>query len=389
MTLPGRFLAWLRDTLLRMFPHATRPGLRAIGRPGPNAPVLLSGNFTLTVDRLTRVLRGRDAWLLVADSHGINVWCAAGGGHLTHHDVIAVLRSSGIGERVEHRHLWLPQLAATGVERRIVQERTGWRVGWGPARLEDLPAFLDRGQRVKHSERLMRFPLWERMEMALLWAPPTTAIAAAVLWSLLGAATAFIGAGSIAVVIFAIFAALPRLPLWGGSRWFTYAGGAVVASLLAITADMALHGPDLLHIGVLGAASTIAMLMLSLDLAGTTPLYPSTINTRGNRFDLVLNAERCTGVADCVQVCPRDVLAMDGKLRRVRIQRPDACIRCGACVVQCPEDALFFRFADGRTLSPTQIRATRMNMLGRRAVVLPAKTLSREDQAAAEAPRRD
>lgn len=369
MTLPGRFLPWLRDTLLRMFPHATRPGLRRIGRPGPDAPVLLTGNFTLTVARLERVLAGRDAWLLVADSHGINVWCAAGGGHLTHHDVIAVIRSSGIGERVAHRRLWLPQLAATGVERRVVEARTGWRADWGPARLEDLPAFLDRGERVARRERTMRFPPWERLEMALVWAAPTTLVAAAALVPLVGLAAALAGALSIGLVIFGIFAALPRLPVEGPRRWLTYAGGALLAGGLAAGADALLGGSG--HAGWLLGAATLAMLALSVDLAGTTPWYASTINSAGNRFDLVLDRDRCTGAADCVRVCPRDVLRMDGRERKVRIAEPEACIRCGACVVQCPEDALFFRFADGRVAPPAQVRATRMNMLGRRAVPVP------------------
>ena len=64
------FLAWLRDTALRMLPHATRPGLYAVGQPGPDAPVLCTGNFTLTVRRMKDALVGHDAWLLVANSDG-------------------------------------------------------------------------------------------------------------------------------------------------------------------------------------------------------------------------------------------------------------------------------------------------------------------------------
>ncbi len=134
---------------------------------------MLTGNFTLTVRRLERALAGHDVWLLVANSRGINVWCAAAGGHLTHHDVIAVTRASRIDDLVRHRELVLPQLSATGIERRKVAEATGWRPIWGPARLEDLPEFLERGRNVKRSNRFMRFPLWERLEMAVMWALPS------------------------------------------------------------------------------------------------------------------------------------------------------------------------------------------------------------------------
>ncbi len=370
MRWPWSWMSWLRDTLLRLFPHATRPGLRRVGDPGPESPVLLTGNFTLTVARVTRALAGHDAWLLVADSGGINVWCAAGGGHLTHHDVIAVLRSSGVAERVSHRRLWLPQLAATGVERRIVEERTGWKVGWGPARLEDLPAFLERGGQLKRAYRRMRFPLWERMEMALMWAAPTTLLVALVLWPLVGWPAAAAGAISLASVIFGIFAALRWLPVWGARRWLTYGGGALLATALASMADGGLHGFGTTHLAVFALASALAMMVLSIDLSGTTPWYPSTINTARNHFDLELDADRCTGAADCVLVCPRDVLAMTGARRKVAIVHPEACLRCGACVVQCPEDAFYFRFEDGRVVLATQIRKTRMNMVGRRSIQL-------------------
>ena len=52
---------WLWDTVFRWFPHRTRPGLRRVGDPGPHAPVLVTGNYTLTVRRLARALEGRTA----------------------------------------------------------------------------------------------------------------------------------------------------------------------------------------------------------------------------------------------------------------------------------------------------------------------------------------
>ena len=361
-------LAWLRDTLLRLLPHATRPGLRAIGNPGPDAPVLLTCNFALTVRRVTRVLAGRDVWLLVADSDGVNVWCAAGGGHLTHHDVIAVVRSSGVLDKVDHRRLVLPQLAATGVERRVVESRLGVEAIWGPARLEHLPEFLDGGLRPKRRWRTMEFPLWERMEMALMWAAPMSLLAGLALWPLTSAGIATLGALALAGVVFAIFAALARLPVEGPRRWLTYGGGAALATGLDAAGLLALGVPLGAPLAWLTLANGAAMLVLSIDLAGTTPWYPSTLNMARNHFSLELDAARCTGAADCVRVCPRDVLEMTGAARKVAIAHPDDCVRCGACVVQCPEDALHFRFDDGHVVPADQIRRTRMNLLGRRTI---------------------
>jgi NAD-dependent dihydropyrimidine dehydrogenase PreA subunit len=359
---------WLRDTVLRMFPHPTRTGLRALGAPGPNAPVLVTGNFTLTVDRLRRVLGGRDAWLLVANSRGINVWCAAGGGHLTHHDVIAAVRASRVGDRVGHRELILPQLAATGVERRRIEEATGWKTRWGPARLEDLPEFLDRGAHVVRRYRFVRFPLWERCELASLWALPLALVALLVLGLVLGWAFGAVATGVVVLAVLAVFVAIPWVPITGPRRWLTLGGAAAGATALGagILATLGPLAPS--HVVVLAATCGAAMALLSIDIAGTTPWYPSGINSFRNQFNVELVTDRCTGAAECVQVCPRDVLAMNGPRRKVEIARPDDCIRCGACIVQCPEDALRFRFDDGRVVEPATVRRTRLNMLGRRTV---------------------
>lgn len=359
-------LPWLRDTLLRMLPHATRPGLFPIGNPGRDAPVLCTGNFALTVRRLKDSLAGMDAWLLVVNSRGINVWCAAGGGHLTHHDVIAALRAFGVKERVDHRTLVLPQLCATGVERRAIREATGWEPTWGPARLEDLRGFIGRGLRVKKQERRMRFPLWERFEMALMWFAPTSLIAALVLsWvvSPKAALAAVIGFGA---HVFGLFALLPWLRVTGRLRFLTHALFAVLGFLLSVVVLWGVRSVDPSSLVGLAAMSAVGMTLLWLDLAGTTPWYPSSINSMGNQYDVELLEDRCTGSAQCVLVCPRDVLKMNGQRRKVAIVAPERCIRCGACIVQCPEDALRFRFQDGRVVDPATVRSTHLNLLGRR-----------------------
>lgn len=163
-----RALLWLPTTAFRLFPWPTRPGLRTVGRTGPDAPVLLTANFALTVVRVTRALRGLDAWLLVANSHGINVWCASAGGHPTTHDIISALKTTGVADKVAHRRVILPQLAATGVAADEVRERAGWQVIWGPVYAKDLPAFLQGDETARM--RQVRFELRQRLEMAVMWA---------------------------------------------------------------------------------------------------------------------------------------------------------------------------------------------------------------------------
>ncbi|MGO8918645.1 MAG: HgcAB-like fusion protein [Stellaceae bacterium] len=360
--------AYLRDRALGMLPHRAPTGLVRIGKPGRGSPVLVTGNFTLTVRRLRDALRGHDAWLLVANSKGINVWCASGGGYLTHHDIIAVIRTSRIEERVDRREVILPQLCATGVERRRITEATGFATRWGPARLEDLPDFLDRGARVRKSERFMRFPAWERMEMAALWCVPMLIIMLPIVALIFGLLAMAVTDAAVALLVFGLFGLLPWLQIQGRRRFLTFAVFAVSAALLGCWMLFVLGAAMPAHLAVVSGSCLAAMAVLSIDLAGTTPWYGSYINTFHNEAHIELVADRCTGAAECVQVCPRDVLKMNGRRRKVEIKNPGQCIQCGACIVQCPTDALRFRYDDGRVVEAPTIRRTRMNMLGRRSV---------------------
>lgn len=365
------FPAYLRDTVLRMLPHRAPTGLIRIGNPGRGSPVLVTGNFALTVRRLRDALRGQDCWLLVANSKGINVWCAAGGGHLTHHDIISAMHVSRIEERVDHREVILPQLCATGVERRRITEATGFRARWGPARLEDLPAFLDRGARVRNNERFMRFPAWERMEIAAMWGIPMLIIALPILMLLAGFAVALATGAAIAIMVSALFLLIPWLVVDGPMRYLTFAAFAAMAALAGLGFLAVSGSVTAPHAEIIAVCCLAAMAILAVDLAGTTPWYGSYINRYHNNAHIELVEDRCSGKAECVQVCPRNVLKMTGRRRKVDIVNPGQCIQCGACIVQCPEDALRFRYDDGRIAEADTIRRTRMNMIGRRSVKLP------------------
>jgi len=148
---------------------AVKPGLYAIGKPDADSPVLVSGNYDLTVRRLLRDTQGLDVFLLIVNSNGINVWCASGGGHLTSDKVIAAMRATRLEQTVEHRHLILPQLAATGVDGNRITAETGWQIHWGPVYSKDIPAYLAADQK-DDSTRWVRFPLVTRLEMAVaMW----------------------------------------------------------------------------------------------------------------------------------------------------------------------------------------------------------------------------
>jgi len=165
---PGTLLRDVWALFFRIIPPypKARPGLYAVGHPGPDSPVLVTGNYDLTVRRLVRAIDGQvDAWLLVADSAGINVWCAAGGGYFTAEKVIAAVKSFSLEQVVDHHALILPQLCAVGVDGWRIREEMGWEVHWGPVRAADIPAYLAAGRKKTDAMRWVRFPLKDRLEM--------------------------------------------------------------------------------------------------------------------------------------------------------------------------------------------------------------------------------
>jgi len=155
-------------TFFRILPPYPKvnPGLYVVGQPDPDSPVLITGNFELTVRRLVRAIDHRmDAWVLVVDSAGINVWCAAGGGFFTAAKVIGALRVSDLEGIVHHRALILPQLCANGVDGWRIRQETGWDVNWGPVRAEDIPDYVVSGGVKTDAMRWVQFPIKDRLEM--------------------------------------------------------------------------------------------------------------------------------------------------------------------------------------------------------------------------------
>ncbi len=138
------------------------PGLYALGNPDQNSPVLVTANYKMSFDMLRSSLPGRNAWILVLDTKGINVWCAAGKGTFGTAELINRIEASGLKNIVSHRKLILPQLGAPGVAGHTVKKMAGFTVYYGPIRAKDLPEYLDSGWKTTPAMRIMTFPLADR-----------------------------------------------------------------------------------------------------------------------------------------------------------------------------------------------------------------------------------
>jgi hypothetical protein len=145
--------------------YTVEPGLYAVGQPDAASDVFVSANFKLSFDHLRRALNGMNAWILVIDTKGINVWCAAGKGTFGTKEIIARIKIHALLNIVDHRKIILPQLGAPGVSAHEIKEATGFRVIYGPVRAEDIKDFVASGYRANAEMRKVEFPIWERMKL--------------------------------------------------------------------------------------------------------------------------------------------------------------------------------------------------------------------------------
>lgn len=145
--------------------YRVSPGLYATGTPGPESNVFVTANYKLSFDALRKNLAGENGWILVLDTKGINVWCAAGKGTFGTKELVNRIRAVSLEKVVNHRRLILPQLGATGVAAHKVREETGFNVHYGPVRASDIKKFISSGYRADKEMRRITFGFKERIKL--------------------------------------------------------------------------------------------------------------------------------------------------------------------------------------------------------------------------------
>ena len=237
-TRADRLAVWKARWGINRMAYRVQPGLYALGSPAADAPVFATANYKLSFDALRASLKGLNAWLLVLDTKGINVWCAAGKGTFGTLELARVIAETGLEGRVSHRRVILPQLGAPGVSAHRVKAYTGFTVVYGPVRAEDLPEYLRLGSATPEMRRV-RFNFSDRMTLApvqLVHFGRYMLPAAALLFLLGFRADAAYTAGA----LFAGGALVPALLPWLPGRSFAVksaAAGLLVTALIALAHD--------------------------------------------------------------------------------------------------------------------------------------------------------
>lgn len=139
------------------------PGLYLIGEQRSDLPVIVSCNYKLTLDALRTALMGTGYWLLILDTKGVNVWCAAGKGTFGTEELIFQLTKWRIKELLNVKSVILPQLGASRMTPHIIRKLTGLHVEYGPVRADDLDAFLNNNRVASEASRTVMFPWKERL----------------------------------------------------------------------------------------------------------------------------------------------------------------------------------------------------------------------------------
>ena len=265
--------------------YRVAPGLYALGAPDANAPVLVTANYKLTFDVVRRDSAGLDAWILVLDTRGINVWCAAGEGTFGTEEVIRRVAEARLAEVVNHRRLILPQLGAPGIAAHEVRKACGFSVVYGPVRARDIRSFLEAGMKASPAMRRVVFPMMDRLVLTpieitgLLRPAGWVAVGLFLLAGVgpgvfsLGAAweRGFAAVAALAAGILAGAVVTPVLLPWLPGRAFSVKGGlagGVLAAFAVMWRRGALDAPTAL---ALLLAMTAVSSFVAMNFTGATP----------------------------------------------------------------------------------------------------------------------
>ncbi|MCJ7772294.1 MAG: hypothetical protein MUP22_04070, partial [Desulfobacterales bacterium] len=261
------------------------PGLYCVGAPDDTSPVMVTANYKLSFDTLRKNLQALDTWILVLDTRGINVWCAAGKGTFSTEELVQQIKRTCLDKVITHRNLILPQLSATGVSATRVKKESGFSVIWGPVMAKDIKSFLKNGMKVEKKKRLVTFSFVERLvlvpvELSMVIKPALWILFAALIISGIGPGIFSIssslsrGYTAIMAILSGILAGAVAVPLflpWIPFRAFSVKGA--ITGLFAGLGAAFIFMDDFRIIAVIGIIMITAAISsyLAMNFTGATP----------------------------------------------------------------------------------------------------------------------
>lgn len=259
------------------------PGLYAIGAPDADSPVVVTANYKMSYDLVRSVMQGGHFWLLVLETFGINVWCAAGKGTFGTGELVRRVAATGLEQIVGHRRLLLPIMGAAGVKAVEVKKRTGFEVLFATLRIADLPAFIDSGFAAEPEMRELTFSLHERLVLtpmelvgamkSLLYLGGPLALSAGFQYGHFNAVRSVTALLLYLAAILCGTVLTPMLLPWLPGRMFSLKGGLVgLAGVIALSAALQGHfaGNSVDFLALVLLMVTISA-FYAMNFTGSTP----------------------------------------------------------------------------------------------------------------------
>ena len=124
-------------------PIQVEPGVYPINNPGPDAPLMVTTNFSITYFSVANEVEssGLPGWLLVTDAEGMSVLTAWAAGKFDAERIAKAVKESGAAGKINHRKVIIPGHVAV-LMGELEEELPGWTIQVGPREAVDLPAFL-------------------------------------------------------------------------------------------------------------------------------------------------------------------------------------------------------------------------------------------------------
>ncbi|MBN2045489.1 MAG: acetyl-CoA decarbonylase/synthase complex subunit gamma [Anaerolineales bacterium] len=124
-------------------PIQVQPGVYEINQPSPEAPVMVTTNFSITYFSVANEIEssGLPGFLLVADAEGMSVLTAWAAGNFDAEQIAKDVKRFGVEEKISHKSIILPGHVAV-LSGELEEELPGWEIKVGPREAVDLPAYL-------------------------------------------------------------------------------------------------------------------------------------------------------------------------------------------------------------------------------------------------------
>jgi acetyl-CoA decarbonylase/synthase complex subunit gamma len=124
-------------------PIQVEPGLYEINDPGPDSPLMVTTNFSITYFSVANEVDGSGvpSWLLVAAAEGMSVLTAWAAGEFDAERIAKAVKTTNVADKVEHRKLIIPGHVAVLLGE-LEEELPDWEILVGPREAVDLTSYL-------------------------------------------------------------------------------------------------------------------------------------------------------------------------------------------------------------------------------------------------------